>query len=429
MRRAGFLTFLILALLAAGLALRDGGIVALSLPLISYLAIGLLQFPRSPRLEAYAHLSKSSATEGSIVGVSVRVRNPGPALSHLQIRDGVPAGLSIIQGARAALGSLAEGGSHEITYAVRSTRGLYSFEGVEFTTSDPLTLFHRAFHYPIARSLLVRPDLRRLRHVQLQPFRTGVHPGLYRARRGGPGVEFHGVRPFMAGDARRWINWKASARRSDSLFINEFEQERAVEIGIIVDARSRSNIVAAGRSSFSSSVQAAASLSVFFLAQANRVGLMLYGSHLDWTVPGYGRIQRERIMRVLAKARVGHSRIFDRMKYLPTRLFPPQSQLIFISPVLREDVGFLRILRARRYPILVVSPDRISAEAELLEGEPDLDLAVRLARLEQALITRSLARVGIQRVLWDITQPLEQAIEMQVGRPRRWLRAVGARNR
>lgn len=150
----------------------------------------------------------------------------------------------------------------------------------------------------------------------------------------------------MAGDARRWINWKASARHSDSLFINEFEQERAVEIGIIVDARSRSNIVAAGRSSFSSSVQAAASLSVFFLAQANRVGLMLYGSHLDWTVPGYGRVQRERIMRVLAKARVGHSRIFDRMKYLPTRLFPPQSQLIFISPVLREDVGFLRFLRA-----------------------------------------------------------------------------------
>ena len=134
-------------------------------------------------------------------------------------------------------------------------------------------------------------------------------------------------------------------------------------------------------------------------------------------------------MLALAGARPGHSRIFDRMKYLPTRLFPPQSQLIFISPVLREDIGFLRILRARRNPILVVSPDRISAEAELLEGERDLDLAVRLARIEQSLITRLLARAGIQRVVWDISHPFEQVIEMQVGRPRRWLRAVGAPHR
>jgi uncharacterized protein (DUF58 family) len=404
-------------------------VAALSLPLISYLALGLLQFPDLPNLDVEARLSQSSATEGAVIDVAVQISNPGPTLTHLRIQDRLPAGLTVHQGTSSTLGLLAKGASHEIAYSVNASRGLHCFESVDFTATDPLGLFEREFHTPTPRSLLARPYIRRLRHVELQPLRTGVHAGLYRARRGGPGVEFHGIRPYVAGDARRWINWRASARHSDSLFINEFEQERAIEIGIIVDARSRSNIVAGGRSSFSSSVQAAASLSDLFLAQANRVGLMIYGSHLDWTVPGYGRIQRERIMLALTGAHAGHSRIFDRMKYLPTRLFPPQSQLIFISPVLREDVGFLRILRARRYPILVVSPDRISVEAELLKGEPDLDLAVRLARIEQSLITRLLAHVGIQRVVWDISQPLEQVIEVQVGRPRQWLRAVGATSR
>lgn len=429
MKRAAFLSFLTIALLATGLALRDGKIAALSLPLICYLAIALLQYPDLPQIDLETHLTRSSVSEGAVVGVSVRLRNRGASLSHLRIEDRLPDGLDVQEGSPTALGSLAQGVSHEFAYSVRATRGLHGFEGADFAASDPLGLFHRVFHRPTGRSLLARPNLRRLRHVALQPLRTGVHAGLYGARRGGPGIEFHGVRPFVAGDARRWINWRASARHGEALFINEFEQERAVEIGIIVDARSRSNLAAGGRSSFSFSVQAAASLSDLFLAQANRVGLMIYGSHLDWTVPGYGRVQRERIMLALARSRAGHSRIFDRMKYLPTRLFPPQSQLIFISPMLREDVGFLRILRARRYPILVVSPDRLSAEAEVLNGEPDLDLAVRLARIEQSLITRDLAHIGIQRVVWDIAQPLEQAIETQVGRPRRWLRAVGAPGR
>ena len=429
MKRAAFLSFLAFALLAAGLALRDGRVAALALPIISYLALGLLGFPDPPLLNVDANLTQSSVTEGGVIEVTVLVHNVGSTLTHLQIDDRLPPTLAIQEGSPSTLGSLANGATHEFSYSVRSARGLHDFESVDFTASDPLGLFKRGFGAPAARSLLARPNLRRLRHVELQPLRTGVHAGLYRARRGGPGVEFHGIRPYVAGDARRWINWKASARHDNSVFINEFEQERAVAVGIIVDARSRSNVVAGGRSSFSSSVQAAASLSDLFLAQANRVGLMIYGSHLDWTVPGYGRIQGERILLALARAHAGHSRIFDRMKYLPTRLFPPQSQLIFISPVLREDIGFLRILRARRYPILVVSPDRISAEAELLKGEPDLELAIRLALIEQTLITKLLAHVGIQRVVWDISQPLEQVIEAQAGRPRRWLRAVGAPSR
>ncbi len=426
MRRAAFLSFTALILLATGLVLRDGAMVALALPIITYLSVGLIQYPRSTHLTLSAKLSRTSASEGASIDVEISVENLRSETAYLLLEDQVPPSVHVVEGSHKSFAFLPDSVSHEYRYKIQALRGFHSFGGLRTISYDPLALFEREAHHEIERTLLIRPSLRRLRHVELQPLRTGVHAGLYRARRGGPGIEFHGVRPYTAGDSRRWINWKASGRHRDTLFINEFEQERAIDIGLIVDARARSNMVAGGRSSFSYSILAAASLSDLFLAQANRVGLMLYGSHLDWTVPGYGRMQRERIMWALARARVGYSRIFDRIRYLPTRLFAPRSQLIFISPVLREDVAFLGSLRARQYPILVISPDRIATEAALLSEEPDLDLAVRLARLEQELLTRSLTSVGIPRVVWDIGQPLEQAIEVQASRPRRWLRAVRA---
>ena len=85
MKRATFLSFLAFALLAVGLALRDGRVAALSLPLLTYLAFGLLQYPDRTQLEVDAFIAQSSVTEGSIVGVWVQVRNPGPSLPQLRI--------------------------------------------------------------------------------------------------------------------------------------------------------------------------------------------------------------------------------------------------------------------------------------------------------------------------------------------------------
>ena len=176
MKRAAFLSFLAFALLAVGLALRDGKVAALSLPLLCYLALGLLQYPDRAQLEVDAHLTQSSVTEGSIVGVWVQVRNTGASLPQLRIQDRLPVELTVHDGSAVTLGSLARGASHQISYSIRSTRGVHSFERVDFVASDPLGLFKRAFHQTTSRTMLVRPSLRRLRHVDLQPLRMASMP-------------------------------------------------------------------------------------------------------------------------------------------------------------------------------------------------------------------------------------------------------------
>ncbi|HAV75761.1 MAG TPA: DUF58 domain-containing protein, partial [Anaerolineae bacterium] len=93
------------------------------------------------------------------------------------------------------------------------------------------------------------------------------------------------------------------------------------------------------------------------LSQGNRVGLLVYATFLGWTFPGYGKVQRERILHSLAHAKPGSSEVFSDFEYLPTRLFPPESQIVVVSPLTDDDLTPLVQLRAQGYQVLVVSPD------------------------------------------------------------------------
>jgi uncharacterized protein (DUF58 family) len=227
------------------------------------------------------------------------------------------------------------------------------------------------------------------------------------------------------GDPRRWINWRVSARHPRTLFSNEFEQERIADVGLILDARSRSDVRNGTDSLFEHSIRATASLAQAFLGDGNRVGLLIYGQFLDWTFPGYGKVQRERILQSLARATTGDSRIFDTLDYLPTRYFPAQSQLVVVSPLSNSDLSMLRRLRARGYQILVVRPDPVAFELEGLEPEPSVEMAARIVRVERLLLLRKLQQAGIQVVDWQVDKPFDHVIHSSLGRVPHWFRAVG----
>ena len=150
--------------------------------------------------------------------------------------------------------------------------------------------------------------------------------------------------------------------------------------------------------------------------QVDRVGLLFYSSYLDWTVPGYGRVQRERILHALANARLGESMVFTALKYVPARLFPPESQLIVVSPLAEDDLQPLVQLRALGYQVLVVSPDPISFEISHLVDRPDVRLAERVVRLERRLLLKRLQRAGVQVLDWDVNVPFDHLVRQRLGR-------------
>ena len=229
--------------------------------------------------------------------------------------------------------------------------------------------------------------------------------------------------------ARMRQHWRLSARHPRTLFTNEFEQERIADVGLILDARQRSDIRLKGDSLFEYGIRAAAALAGAFLNDGNRVGLLVYGRNLDWTFPGYGKVQRERILRALTRAKTGESLVFDNLDYLPTRFFPARSQIVVISPLCREDLSMLIRLRAHGYQLLLISPDPITFEAKALGSRPIIDLAVRIAHLERTLLLRNLRQAGIQIVDWQVDQPFDQTVHTSLHRLPYWYRVIGVEPR
>jgi len=425
-RRLVLLSGTIFGILLLGLGARNGVIIGLALPLVVYLVAGLIFGPDAPRLEIIRSVSADYATPGEPVDVRLTITNQGSRLEEVLLEDLISPPATPAEGESQLLTALDPGETVEIAYTLTAGRGYYRFHGVRVNARDRFDLLRRWQILPAPGQFFVVPEILRLRHVAIRPSRTRVYSGIIPARQGGPGTDFFGVREYQMGDPLHWINWKATARTTQMLFTNEFEQERIADVGLILDVRRRSYMQAVNDPVFEQAVLAAAALAQAFLESSNRVGLLLYGVLLDWTLPGYGKTQRRRILHALARAEPGDSMIFDRLERVPTRLFAPQSQLVVISPLLEDDAEPLISLRAQDYSLLVISPDPIPIEEKNWGRRPAVALAARIARVERALAIHKLRQAGARVLDWNTEIPFEMAVHSALNRAPLWRRTIRA---
>lgn len=412
MNRLLLLGVLIYILILLGFSTVTGSILALAIPLLVFLGSGLLYGPLDQQLSMERILNADRIEASDPVVVTLRVTNEGRRIELLHLQDSPPAGLELVDGDTAVITELAPGQTVELQYILQGQRGRYDFGKVRARSMDLLGVLKRETKsdVPIPFELLVYPELIRIQNVPIRPRQTKAYSGPIPARMGGSGIDFYGTRSYEQGDALRYINWRAIARYPGSFFTNEFEVERVADVGIILDARQRTNVESGGQSLFESGIHAAASLSSSFLKDGNRVALLIYGGLLDWTFPGYGKLQQERILRSLARAQLGDSMVFDKLDHLPTRLFPAKSQIVLVSPLASDDAVLLPRLRRRGYQVLIISPDPISFERSFLSTNDSLHLATRIVRAERELLFRKLRLAGIQVVNWRVELPLDQVI-------------------
>jgi len=406
MNRTFFLALLIFLLLFLGLATIRPSIVALALPLVLYLLAGLWRLPEQVHLRAERSLSAERVKTGDDVSVTLKVSNSGSALEEVLLEDQIPGGLEVVEGSARRLIALPAGGSITWTYTLRGRRGYYGLKKVQATVCEHLGLVRLEQGLPTDGQLYIIPPVLRLRRVAIQPRRTRIFSGTIPAKQGGSGVEFFDVREYQQGDSPRWINWRLTARHPQNVYSNEFEQERAADVGLILDGRKRTNDFGE-RSIFENSVLATAALADTFLNTGNRVGLLFYGRQVTWTMPGYGKIQSERILHDLSRLEPGDSHNFSEL-YVPRHLFPSRSQLVLVSPLISEDYDMLAALRMSGYHVLVVSPDPVSFEADALAETHANLLARRIVQLQRAVLLRRLCATGIHVVDWDTSEPFEK---------------------
>jgi len=406
------LSVLLFLFLIAGLSLRNDVLLTLSIPLALFCLAGFFYWAgqSKPRIDVKRTLSFTRVNGGETVDVKLQVSNYGPASEQLLIIDLIPDGLELIEGDPSVV-IPGKTGATLLNYQVKAPRGIYEWQRVTVSTQAHLSAGYVEQHLPCDSSLLSLPKGESASALVMAARRTRVYSGLIRAKRGGEGLEFFDTRPYTPGDEIRRIHWKATAR-SGEWITNQFEQERIADVAIVVDARQKSNVdyrqfgPAETHSLFEKSIRASASVAEIALNQGNRVGLLIYGRALEWTYPGYGKVQRERIFQKLAQADLGQKAVFEGLDHLPQKLFPRRSQLIVITPLLNEDVDVLKRLQARGYALTVISPDPVLFEANHIGDTKAAKLAVRLAKLERNQRLQELRRGRVNVVDWDTNKPL-----------------------
>lgn len=121
-------------------------------------------------------------------------------------------------------------------------RGSFEFDTIQVSASDHLDLARQEQSWSRPARLLILPEIRKLGRIAIRPMRTRFYAGQTPSRQSGSGTDFFGVRMYQPGDPLRAINWRLSARHPRWIFANEYESERIADVGLILDARKRSDV-------------------------------------------------------------------------------------------------------------------------------------------------------------------------------------------
>jgi uncharacterized protein (DUF58 family) len=400
--------------LLAALALGRPELAALAVPFAALAAAGLA-LAREPRLRV--HLDAERRVEGGEVGAQLDVRSED-GVERVTVLVSLPDGL-VAEGSNPVVTRLEAGEPFEHEVSLRCVRwGGYEVGDVVVRADDLLGFLSYEELFDRRRPLKVYPGAETLNSV-LRPLETQVFTGNQVARVRAEGIEFADLRPYVPGDRVRKINWRVTARRGEP-WVNQAHPERNSDVVLFLDTFYEARRGAVG--TLDLAIRAAASLTAYYLAEKDRVGLVSFGGVLNWLTAATGPVQVYRIVDSLIDAEIALSYVWKDIDVLPARTLPPRALVIALSPLLDERAtAALADLRARGFDLTVIE---ISPLPFVDPGsEPFEELAFSLFRLRRDALRSRYRGLGVPVVEWEDGVPLQAAIE-EVNAFRRHARVV-----
>ncbi|HTT80284.1 MAG TPA: DUF58 domain-containing protein [Stellaceae bacterium] len=374
------------------------------------LAVGLLSGSRlrpEPRFALHQEISANRLSEGDRVRITATVAAQD-ALPIVEILVALPATVEIDPGRNRTV--LAVGPGQEACWSFEigcPARGRFDVGVLHIRLWDLSGLAvaetRRAGPQPIA----VYPGVARLRQVP-RPSRTRSSFGNYVSPLLGEGIEPGEIRPFVAGDRTRHINWRASLRRGE-LYVTEFQEERNADIVLLLDALSDAG--APPYSTLDLSVRAAAALAGAYLARRDRVGFVEFGGFLRWINPATGARQADALVEALLPAATHFSYVVPQLDRLPARVLPRQALVIALTPLLDERfITATTDLAARGFEVIVLAISPVAPLRRMLVGSFVDDIACRLWAIEWRQRVAALRQRGLAVIEWLPDAPLDAAL-------------------
>ncbi len=411
------------ALGAAGLlialVLGRAEAAALSLPFVVAVLTGLALVER-PSVETSVAIDRDRLLEGDDLHLTVTIRS-STDVPWVQIAWPVPPTMDARAGGDLLGVRLVANRPEIVETAFTAKRwGVAPLPRPLLRAHDGLGFFRLDGTAGEDRILRIYPRPETLRRAIIAA-ETQIFSGNELSPARGDGIEHADIRPYVAGDRPRHINWRMSTR-TGRLHVNQMHPERNTDVVIFLDLFS--DVRSGGEGTLDYAVRAAASLAGHYLARRDRVGVIGFGGVLRWLMPAMGSTQIYRIVDALIDSEVVLSHFWRGIEVIPPRTLPPKSLVVALTTLIDERaVDALLDLRARGFDLAVVE---VMAEPFAVPGTHEAaQLAHRVWHLDRAATRLRYRRLGVPIVQWQPGKPLGGALAegQQYARWNRWLHA------
>ena len=283
---------------------------------------------------------------------------------------------------------VASGGVWRAAYQLTvGGRGAHVFGPVTVRWMSPLGLFERQQRFAVEDTLRVYPDFAQLRTYGLTAPSSERRVPVRARRRAGGETEFERLRPYVAGDPYRHIDWRATARRREFV-TREFGQESNQNVIFLLDCGRLMTSQGGSLTAFDHALNAAVIMGQAALRHGDRVGLLAFDDQIRvWLPPKGGKRSGGRLIRstydLFPSVRDPDYALAFRHLHARVRR---RSLVVLLTHVSDEVNGQLAeqlvgALRGRHIPLAVWLRD---AEIEELISDPEEDPFTKGAAAELA---------------------------------------------
>lgn len=127
-------------------------------------------------------------------------------------------------------------------------------------------------------SLIQRASLLR---ITTKTLANNLQSGSFKSLYHGQGIEFAGVREYLRGDDVRAIDWNVTARNAKP-FVKIFEEERELQIFLVIDRSLSMQAGASGKSKYHMAMEISALLTLAAEHNSNPVGAVSFNGEIEF---------------------------------------------------------------------------------------------------------------------------------------------------
>jgi uncharacterized protein (DUF58 family) len=300
-----------------------------------------------------------------------------------------------------------------INYQLRPTkRGEYEFGNIRAYVQSPLALISRRYNFEQAENLPVYPSFLQMQKYELLAVSNRLtEQGIKKIRRMGHSMEFEQIKNYVPGDDYRTINWKATARKGDTM-VNAFTDEKSQHIYCIIDKSRAMKMPFEGLSLLDYAINATLALLNVAMLKEDRSGLITVSEKIGAVLPADRRPGHlHKILQVLYKEKTRYLETNMEVLYATVRsVIKQRSLVVFFTnfesvSAMERQLPYLRKI-ARLHLLLVVFFK--NTELEILTEKPAADVEEIYTKtvaekfmFEKKLIVKELNAYGIQSILCD----------------------------